>query len=160
MQPRTALVAAIISGLAAAGLVAADVAWSLEARLDTFSEGTWTTVASRPGDEVYRETLPRGPGCAERELRLVVHNDKPFGDSVHVLITFHNESSGRTATVLDETWHLERFGSRTYEFTVPSAAFPPPDNTTRREKFIGGVGVEARVDDLWLSTCVQKEVES
>ena len=155
MQARTALIAAIVSGALAIGVVAVDVIWTLEARFDTRDGDAWKTVAQAPTND-YR-AFPH-LSCANPEMRFVVHNDKPFSDNVRIAIDYYDTASGRTVTVLRETWRLDAFEERTHEFTLPDDAFRDPNVNQSREKPLPvSVQVSAQVDDLWLSACVEQE---
>lgn len=154
MEPRAALTVAIVAGLLAVGVVALDSAYGLEARLDARdANGEWFTVAQSPsghgGGGRYAEPHGFG-GCAREELRLIVDNHKPFGDSVRVRIWYWNESLGRSEFLLRDTWELSSFEEREATVTVAANAFPAnPDPQAKPTLY-----VNAKADDLLLSACV------
>lgn len=145
MQARTALIAAIICGTLAVGIVAADVAWSLEASIQAQVDGEWETVATTDPDGLYRSGMHPSFGCHGPEMRLVIENDRPFAAEVEVHVTYHNATSKRTDTLLRDTLDLPRFGEHTYTLTVPDAAFPqsrdnqttPPERTIFLDVLVG-----------------------
>lgn len=135
-------------------IVAADTAWGLEGRLDSRDDGGWQTVSSAPHSGQYNEF--RHFDCATPDMRLVVNNDKPWGDTFDVHITYYNHSSQRHVALLDETWSLDSFSSRTHTFTVPADAFRSPDDEPDRPKLVS-TDITARVGDLYISACIQQE---
>lgn len=154
VQPNTALAWAVAAGLLAVGIVTADLAYNLTARLQfRTTNGEWRTAAEQPYPEERRgEPYPvDGSRCATRFLRLLVDNDKPLAETVRVLITYRSLRDAATYTVLDERWSLGAQEERTFEFEIPETAFG--DSTVPSE-----VPVTARVDDLYLWTCVEKGV--
>lgn len=157
MQARTALIAAILSATIAVGIVAADVAWGLEVHIDTQTEGGWETVASSPQGESHAyERFPHG--CSGPDLRVRVDNDKPFGDTFDIRISYWDPVAERTQVVLDETWSLDAFEGRAHDFTIPDEAFPER-NETEDPKLFGphSLTIDVRVDEQFLGPCVQRE---
>jgi hypothetical protein len=154
MQPRAALGVAIGAGLLAVAVVALDNAYGLEARLDARdANGEWFTVAKSPsgvGRGRYEEPYGAG-GCARDELKLVVTNDKPFGDSVDVRLWFWNQSLGRDEFLLRETWNMDAFEWRDVAVTVPASALPRSEAPDVKPTAF----VNARADEVRLGACVQ-----
>lgn len=150
MQPRLALVLSVVTGGLAIAAVSLDLAYGLEARLDTRDGDGWRTV-SATADQSYPESTPFGPSCAGPELRLVVHNDRLIATSVKVFVSYYDSSDGRDVVVLRETWSLDRGETRMHGFTVPASAF---DGRVETVKPI--VSVNAQVEGLYLGTCVQE----
>lgn len=158
MQARTALIAAILSATVAVGIVAADVAWGLEVHIDTRTEGGWETVASSPRSE--SDAHGRFPhGCAAGpDLRVRVDNDKPFGDTFDIRISYWDPVAKRTQVVLEDTWSLDSFDGRAHDFTIPEEAFPERNETDDPERFgPDSISIDVIVDDQPLGTCVQRE---
>lgn len=141
------------AGLAIA-LVAVDLAFELEARLDSRDGDGWRTVSSS-GDDAYGfRGAPFSPGCAGREMRLEVNNDRLLSSSVDVHLSY-NDARGATVTLLQDTWRLARGETRIHEFTIPSGAFTgAPDGSK------GFVHVNAQVDGLYLGACVDSGTEA
>lgn len=153
MEPKTALALALLAGLLAVGLVAADTVWSLRPSLEALEDGEWTPVAGRSVEFGPREP---GFGCAAPTLRLVVDNDKPFPDTVDVLVSYTGANQTNSGTLLDEPWSLAAFELRTYEFTLPGEAF---EGRSDGDQFGPTPHVTATVDGEWLSTCVRAPAE-
>lgn len=156
VQARTALIAAIVSGTLAVALVAADVAWSLEASLEAETDHGWQVLASTHPEDRARDYHPQIPACFGPDLRLVVDNDRPFSAEVEILVTYVNATAKRTETLLLETIELERFSSTRFDLTIPADAFPEPDEE-RFDPWSGGVFVEAHVGKETLATTICQE---
>ncbi|HUR62768.1 MAG TPA: hypothetical protein VM286_10470 [Candidatus Thermoplasmatota archaeon] len=124
MKPRAALLAAILCGAAAVALVAADLAFNVEATLEVRgSDGVWRTASSTETQRGYPSIA--APACGEH-FRVTIHNGMPWSTSRHVTIT----ASGMTAsgvpdtvTILEETWTLGARADRTHEFDVPGSVY-------------------------------------
>ena len=157
MEPRTALVLALVAGGLAVGLVVADLNFTLTARLETKeSGGGWRLVQRVPQSEEYPRYVSGLEECAGRELRLVVENDKPLPDEVRIII-FVTNGTGRQTTVLDDSWNLQEFEDRAYEFTVPEEALVgAQDGSSSPQKpgQDGRANVSVTVGDLNLWSCV------
>lgn len=153
VEPKSALIAALVAGSLAVAIVAADTAWSLRASLEAMEDGAWTPVAGRSAD-----FGPMGPGfdCVAPALRLVVDNDKPFPDTVDVHVSYTGANQTSSGTLLDEAWSLGAFELRTYEFTLPGEAF---EGRSDGDQFEPTPFVTATVGDEWLSTCVRAPAE-
>ncbi len=149
MQPRLALVLSVATGGLAIAAVAVDLAYGLEASLDTRDGDGWRTV-SATADQSYSSSRPFGPSCSLPDLRLVVHNDRLVASSVDVFVSYYDNNGG-DVVILRDTWSLERGETRIHEFTVPASAFEG-----RLDAVKPMVSVNAQVDDLYLGTCVQE----
>lgn len=147
VQPRLALGLALGSAALAISAVTVDLAYELEAFLDTQDEGGWRTVATSDPEAPSRIF---DPGCGSQTFRLRVHNDRLVASTVEVHISYSGPSAGQT-TILHDTWRLGRGETRTYEFSVPDSAFEQaPDG------YKPYVGVNAQVGDLYLGACVEE----
>lgn len=146
MHPRAALIGAIAATSVAVGLVALDLVWNVEVRIDAMEDGQWQTIAEDDGDGYYgRGPLRPGDGCVSGTIRVVVENDRPVGARPHVLVTI-THGQGAREVLLDDTWALDRFASRSFEFGVPP--LPSPQDGTF---YYGDVVVQ--VGDTYLSVC-------
>lgn len=147
MRANTALAVALVAMLLAIGLVAVDTVYSLEVRLESQQDGEWVTVAESP----YRDAFgpPAYFGCAGRNLRLVVDNQRPWDANVRVTAWFYNQSAARDEFVVREQWSLASFSSREYAFTVPLAAFAETNETAEPKPAPrGSTDVQVVVGDL------------
>jgi hypothetical protein len=143
VQPRSALAL----GLASAGLAIA-LAFELEARLDSREGDGWRTVSSSDEGFGFR-SAPFSPGCAGREMRLQVDNDRLLASSVDVYL-WYSDASGASVTLVQDTWRLARGETRVHEFTIPSEAFTGAPQGSK-----AFVQVNAEVDGLYLGACVE-----
>lgn len=150
VQPRLALVLAVACAALAVSAVAVDLAYELEARLDSRDGEGWRTAATSAQDPY---AYPGFASCAGPELRLRVHNDRLVGADVRVHVTYAGAAQD-TVVVVDETWHLARGETRTHEFTIPGTAFEARGGDGFGKP---SVGVNAQVDGLYLGTCVQED---
>lgn len=148
VQQRLALVLSVATGGLAIAAVAVDLAYGLEASLETRDGDGWRTV-SATADQSYASS-PFAASCASTDLRLVVHNDRLVASSVDVLVSYYDNRGG-DVVVLRETWSLERGETRVHGFTVPASAFDGQSGTVKPM-----VSVNAQVDDQYLGTCVQE----
>lgn len=138
-----ALTLALVSGALAVGIVAVDLAFGLHAELRDAATG-----------KVVSSDSTRSPatGCAGPDLTLVVDNDWIWGAKVPVSISYYDYAEARTVTVLDETWHLGAGDQRSYDFTLPDAAFEQ-DTVDGLRKV--GQYVDVQVDGRYLNACVE-----
>jgi hypothetical protein len=153
MRPRTALALSVAFAVAAVALVAVDIRFSLEARLDAADATGWRTVSrSDPGHRVAEPHF----GCAPPQLRLVVTNDRLLASEVPVRVTVHGP--GGETVLLQETWRLQRGEQRQWEFTVPPSTFetPPTQPTRDPDGFRPTASANAQVGGIWLHACVQE----
>lgn len=165
MDPRRALVIAVVAGLAAVAVVATDTVYGVQARLETLRDGSWELVANTPSayDTPSEMARPYGGGCATPTMRLTVENKKPIPDDVAVQVYWTDYAyASREGTIFKETWSLGAFESRTREFTVPPEAKPAPRTDTDPPiKPTGNVNVVIEdVDGAWFSPCVDFEEDS
>lgn len=117
MKTRTALVAAIACGAAAVLLVAADLAFNVDATLEVRgADGSWTTVGR------LREPYAAAPTPCGDQFRLHLHNGLPWGTTTQVTV-LASGASPQAKTLLDEPWSLGAGASRDQEFQVPASAF-------------------------------------
>lgn len=152
MQPAVALGVAVGCAAAAVAIVSVDLVYTLTAYLDSRNDGSWTNVARAPYDDAFgRAHQGDGFGCALQTMRLRVENYKPLPDSVRVEITYSSMRLNAPGTVLRETWDLEAFENREYEFRVPDSAFT---SSGEGDPF---VSVNIRVGELFLNSCVTQE---
>lgn len=124
MKPNVALAISIACAAVAVGIVSLDLAFTLTSALEVREEGEWATIQSDP----YSETSSRprsfvGPGCAVNDLRIRIDNNRPIDANVDVLVRY-TSTRGAATTILEETWNLEPFAERNFEFKVPDSAFP------------------------------------
>ncbi len=150
VQPKVALVVAVCLATAAVALVALDLAYTLQARIETGADGNWVTVADDKGR--FYEPFPARGDCPDQPLRLVVDNDKPLSATVLVSLSYTDRMGGGHS-LLHEEVSLGRFEVRTFNFDVPPSAFEEPTEDPRFGP--GSVFVTAVVEDLYLSTCVE-----
>jgi hypothetical protein len=147
VQPRLALGLALACAALAISAVAVDLAYELEAHLDSRDGDGWRTISTSAQDSY---AYPGFANCAGPEMRLRVHNDRLLSADVRVQLSYSSGSEGNVILV-DETWHLARGETRTHEFTIPDSAFTP---RTAPEKAY--VSVNAQVDSLYLGACVEE----
>lgn len=150
MQPRLALVLALACAALAISAVAVDLAYELEAHLDTRDGEGWRTVSTSAQDSSAYPVIDRG--CAGADLRLRVHNERLLPADVRVHLSYTTGAQG-AVVLLDETWHLARGESRTHEFTIPDSAFTAGTTGTIEKAY---VSVSAQVDALYVGTCVEE----
>lgn len=148
MQQRLALILSIAAGGLAIAAVAVDLAFGLEASLETRDGDGWRTVSATE-QEPYGRSTPFMPGCAGPGMRLEVHNDRLLPSRVDVFVGYY-DATGNEVVVLSDTWSLDRGETRTHEFTIPSSAFGPAQGTKPT------VSVNAQVDGQYLGACVQE----
>jgi hypothetical protein len=141
MHSRTALAAAVLCAAAAVALVAADLAWNVEATLERMEGADWVVVARAP--DAHPERI-FSPSCVGNQFRLTLHNGLPWGTTVEV--------SAHAAGTPIEGWtpYVADLGpgeSVTREFTVPASALtgPAPEAKTG--------WVELRVGSHHLGAC-------
>lgn len=151
MESRTALGVALVSASLAVALVSVDLAWNFSARLEVDRAGDWVTAAEAGGRGFYGPSYPY-PGCVSGDLRLVVENTRPLGTDVDVTITYYDVGTRSEETFLRDTWRLDRFTTRTLVFTLPEDAYGTGDG---KDGLFGPGTVTVRVDDLWLSACLE-----
>ena len=152
MEGRTALIAAIVSGLLAAAIVTADIQFGLEAELQIMDDGEWVGEA----DEMRLREPYIGSGCSEGDLRLWVHNGRLTKTTVDVQVTYFT-NGGETVVELDDTWTLARGETRTHEFSIPASAYEPAQNNSESPKTMQRtVSVNGYVDEIYLYACASE----
>jgi hypothetical protein len=159
VQARTALIAAIICGSLAIGVVALDVVWSLEATVEAQVDGQWQSIASTHPHDMYSPRAHPFMGfCHGPDFRLVIDNNRPISADVDVHVTYHNATSKRTETAINERVSLDRFSDTNFLFTIPDAAFPEPTDANRTDPWAQTTSIDIRVGphQLWVNAC--KEV--
>lgn len=149
MTPRTALLVALATGGLAVAVVAVDLAYALEVRLDVREGGGWRTVTRAvDGAPAYPDHPRLVEQCVANDLRLVVHNDSPLPDEVRVNMDWTAHKGGIPTVsnrLLLETWSVAPFELRVREFRLPPEAFAgEPDR----------VDLLASVGRAFLSLCV------
>lgn len=159
MQPRTALTLALVAGGLAIGLIAADLAWTLTARVDGRTESGWQTVTRsdhRSDFEYHPRPVTEACLVANSDARLVIDNDKPLPDTVRILVDFYNQTAGRQERILEATWSLSAFEVREVVFPVPAAAVPADDRAEEQPPFGKTGHIEVLVDDRFVTACVEE----
>lgn len=143
MRPSLALAAGALCAALAVAVVAADLAWNVEATLERWEGDAWSTVAQSPDPRLERHVSV--PGCEGNRFRLTLHNGLPWATEVEVAAQVDGSPVGelppaRVRLAAGETW--------VREFTVPAAdlAGEGPDS-----KPMGYVLVQ--VDRQHLSAC-------
>lgn len=149
MKPAVSLGIALTCVALAIAVVAVDMQFSIRAELQAKSGEDYRKVAS--SYDGRGETYPGMVGCAGPEMRILVHNDQPWGSTVRVRV--EASGPGPSRILLDESWNLAKGESRTSDFTVPAEVFtsqgPSPE-------FKSTAFVIAQVGDQWLSVCVEE----
>ncbi len=152
MEGRTALIAAIVSGLLAVGIVAADIQFNLEAEFQVMADGEW--VGGHDNERLREPYF--GAGCSDGDLRLWVHNGQLTKTTVDVQITYYT-LAGETVVELDDTWTLARGETRTHEFSIPASAYETLDNETEAPHGAHRtVSVNGFVEDIYLHACAKE----
>lgn len=126
MQPRTALAVALAAAAVAVGIVAADTVYGLDLSVQSDDAGEWVTVWTDPDarpDRGYAYPVMYGD-CGGPRFRVVADNDKPLPERVDVKVTYYDNVTKRTTTLLEERLALGTFEVKTLEFTVPDTAGP------------------------------------
>lgn len=155
MQRRTALIAAIVSGVLAVSIVAVDLQFGLEAELQVMEDGEWVSITE---DRSLREP---GAGCVGRDLRLYVDNHRLFASTVDVSVTYYS-LAGEQVVVLSDTWELGPNDVQFHAFSIPDSAFVPRSDGNETPQKPGGgytVSVNAYANDIYLYTCVAEATE-
>lgn len=155
MQPRLALVLALVSVVLAVAVVSVDLAYTLEVRLESRdASGTWRVLAVDPYDPGASErTIP----CGGPDLRVVADNHRPISGTVDLVISYTN-ATGSAHTVAREHRSLAAFTAWSYDWTIPASAFQSPATSpepTRPAKSFANAVVA--VDHHQLMSCVQAE---
>ena len=144
MRSTTALAGGVVCALLAVAVVAADLAWNVEATLERLEGGTWVVVARAP--EAHPERIAT-PSCAGNQFRLTLRNDLPWGTTVEVAAYVNGlPIEGWTPYVAS----LGPGESVSREFTVPASALST-DPATPERKVTGSV--ELRVGEHYLGAC-------
>lgn len=156
MQPRTALGVALFFAALAVAVVAADLSYTLTARLESRdSEGRWGVQRTAPEPEARYEAPKLLRDCAGPTLRLVVDNDRPFPATVPVELAWENSTTDQE--ILEDEWSLAAFEERAHEFTLPGDAFRKPPSLRDVPSIPPLVWVRALVADLHLTVCVEED---
>lgn len=143
MEPRRALALAVTMGGLAIAVVAADVAWGLEVRVQERDEVGWRTVVRNDGDWTWRSECAVGS-----DLRLALHNDRPVGQTVHYEVTWFDADASRYMEAARGKVRLGAFGSADVDFTLPADAFQDrgPQEADR-------ANVEVRAGGIFVHLC-------
>lgn len=152
MKPRSALFAAILCGVAAVALVALDLAFNVDTKLEVRdANGAWRTVASTSTDP--QRAYPASVACGSH-FRLTVHNGLLWGTSLHVTITASGNSG--TTTLLDETWSVGAGADVLSEFNAPNSTFESPNPAGAPTKSPGSIQVSfgpGYTNQLYATAC-------
>lgn len=124
VRANTALIVSIASAAVAVGIVSVDLVFTLTSAVEVREDGSWATVAADPYSDSNSYPRPFGPGCVGTDLRVRVDNHRPIPATVDVLVRYTSSKTSSATKVLDETWQLQAFQERTFEFKIPDTAFP------------------------------------
>lgn len=149
VKPAVSLGVAVACVALAIAIVAVDMQFAVRVDLQSKSGETYRTVAS--GQDMGSTAYPRLVGCAGPAMRLVVHNDQPWGSTVRVRV--EASGPGPARVLVDESWTLAKGESRSAEFTVPAEVFTAQGPAAESK---ATAYVTAQVGDEWLSACVEE----
>jgi hypothetical protein len=156
MKPRSALLAAIACGAVAVALVAVDLAFNVDARLEVRgADGTWRLSATTEAVKSY----PTAAICGTH-FRLTFHNGLLWSTSRHVTITVSTSGSLGSTTLLDETWSVGARSEKVHEFDVPNSTVetPNPNDSRAPFKISGSVQVSfgtGYANQLYAPACME-----
>ena len=149
MKPAISLGIALTCVALAIAVVAVDMQFAVRAELQAKSGDAYQPVAS--SHDGRSEPYPWRLGCAGPQMRLLVHNDQPWGSMVRVRV--EASGAGTSQVLLDESWSLAKGESRSADFTVPAEVFTSQSSSPEVKST---AFVSAQVGDQWLNTCVEE----
>jgi len=135
MKPRSALLAAIACGALALLLVALDLAFNVEARLEAQqADGSWATVATTAYHDPRDSTIVQASGRCAQQFRLIVHNGMPWASRVRLQIN----GFGAGIVLPPQTWTLAAGGEQSFSFAQPNVTATLANGTQgqRAESFV------------------------